>query len=347
MGTPSADSLHVSLPEDGRYLAGEAADECTRQTLGVRDPVLRVANLRKRYGAGGYALDGVTVSFESGLTGLLGPNGAGKSTLMRCIAGVENWEEGSIELSSPQPGGPGRGGFGYMPETVAFPGELRVRSYLQMVCSAKGVGKGWGAEIAEKARATGLSHVLDRVVGNLSRGYRQRLGLAQAMIADPPVLILDEPVSSLDPINLIDVRRAIRAYAASACVIVSTHQLAEATALCDRVVLLARGQVAFDGPLSALGRHALRSFEIEVLVGDAEALRSRVSHIQGIRSIRVTRENMASAVTIDVPDDQALAGRIAMVVSAGCDIIGVRPVRDALEEAFASAVASAAPGRHS
>ena len=117
---------------------------------------------------------------------------------------------------------------------------MRVRSYLRWVCSAKGVGRAWRAEVDDKLYATGLAEAADRIIATLSKGYRQRLGLAQAMIGDPPVLILDEPVSSLDPISLIDVRRSIRRYARSACVVVSTHQLAEARALCERVILLDR-----------------------------------------------------------------------------------------------------------
>jgi ABC-2 type transport system ATP-binding protein len=208
-------------------------------------PGLEITGLRKRYGASAWALDGVTVSFGVGVTGLLGPNGAGKSTLLRCIAAVENWDQGTVQ----------RPAVGYMPESVAFPGELRVRSYLRLVCSAKGVGRAWRDEIEDKLHATGLAGASDRIIGTLSKGYRQRLGLAQAMIGEPPVLILDEPVSSLDPVSLIDVRRTIRRYARSACVVVSTHQLAEARALCDRVVLLDHGRIAFDGPISEMGRH--------------------------------------------------------------------------------------------
>src|SRR5438309_6768659 len=103
------------------------------------EPLLAVVNLRKRYGGKRYALDGVSLSFDVGITGLLGPNGAGKSSLIRCIAGVQNWEDGSVQLT--------RHGVGYMPEVVAFPRELRVRSFLRLVCSAKGVRRTWRREI--------------------------------------------------------------------------------------------------------------------------------------------------------------------------------------------------------
>ena len=232
------------------------------------DTVATVAltDLRKRYGSSPWALDGVTVSFGGGLTGLLGPNGAGKSTLMRCVAGVENWDRGSIRA----------GAVGYMPETAAFPGELRVRSYLRWVCSAKGIGRAWRAEVDDKLYATGLAEAADRIIATLSKGYRQRLGLAQAMIGDPPVLILDEPVSSLDPISLIDVRRSIRRYARSACVVVSTHQLAEARALCERVVLLDRGRIVFDGPITEMGQDGPPGAE------NPDALEEAFAHAVGV-----------------------------------------------------------------
>jgi ABC-2 type transport system ATP-binding protein len=232
-------------------------------------PRLEIGDLRKRYGSSPWALNGVTVSFGVGLTGLLGPNGAGKSTLMRCVAGIENWDSGSIRA----------GAVGYMPETVAFPGELRVRSFLRWACSAKGIGRRWRAEVEDKLHAAGLTDVGDRIVGTLSKGYRQRLGLAQAMIGDPPVLILDEPVSSLDPISLIDVRRSIRRVARSACVVVSTHQLPEARALCDRVVLLDGGRVAFDGPMAEMGQD-------EGAIDGADALEEAFAQAVGIGPTR-------------------------------------------------------------
>ena len=304
-------------------------------------PALEVIGLRKRYGGPRYAIDGVTVSFEDGLTGLLGPNGAGKSTLMRCIAAIENWDDGEIRIGSAGNGRRVRQLVGYMPESVAFPRELRVRDLLRFVCAAKGVGRRWREEVDAKLEVTGLASVGKRVIGNLSKGYRQRLGLAQAMIGDPPVLILDEPVSSLDPMQLIDVRGTIRDYARSACVVVSTHQLAEATALCDRVVLLDHGRIAFDGPISEMGRAALRTFDVEVLAPDEQAVRSRLAAANGVDGVRAARGGELLIITLSVADDRDLASRISGLVELGCGVVGVRPVRDALEAAFSEAVASA------
>ena len=306
-------------------------------------PTLEVINLQKSYGRARRALDGVTVSFPPGLTGLLGPNGAGKSTLMRCIAGVENWDSGDIRIRAPWRGRGVRQSIGYMPESVAFPGELRVRDFLRFVCEAKGARRGWREEVDAKVEATGLTPVAKRVIGSLSKGYRQRLGLAQAMIGDPPILVLDEPVSSLDPLNLIEVRRTIRDYARSACVIVSTHQLAEATALCDRVVLLDQGTIAFDGPMSELGRGTRRLFEVEVLVADHEALHSWMLRTEGAEGGRPAGDGGTLILTLAAADERQLADHISALVDLGCGIVGVRPARDALEAAFAAAVASASP----
>lgn len=325
------------MPFDSR-----PAPATNRQHGRTRDVRLEISGLRKRYGSATYALDGVSVSFGVGLTGLVGPNGAGKSTLIRCIAGLQNWDEGSISVSAPEDGRRCQQTVGYMAESVAFPRELRVDSYLRFVCDAKGVGRRWRDEVDEKVEITGLSDVAHRVVGTLSKGYRQRLGLAQAMIGDPPVLVLDEPVSSLDPINIVDVRRAIRQASLSACVLVSTHQLAEAKALCERVVLLDRGRVAFDGPIEELGRGSHQVFEIEILSAD-EPLRLFVAEGGVGQALRTLRPGEAYVLTLPVANEHELADRVASMTSRGFAVIGVRPAGDALEEAFAHAVANAKP----
>ena len=304
-------------PESGLGPQGKEAQSSEPGTC------LAVVNLRKRYGGATYALDGVTRSFGIGITGLLGPNGAGKSTLIRCIAGVQNWDDGSVEVTLTTGERRPRRVVGYMPEVVAFPRELRVRSYLRLVCSAKGVRKAWRGEIEEKLLLTGLTPVAGRVIGN------------------PPILLLDEPVSSLDPINVVDVRRSIRFYARSACVVVSTHQLAEATALCDRVVVLDRGRVAFDGPMSDLGRGRQLTFEVEVLARDGDALRFAVDSWNAAGHVRTVRPGEAYAVTVPDVTEVELARRVALLVSGGCGVTTVRPVGDALEEAFAHAVGNA------
>jgi len=305
--------------------------------------LLSISGLEKRYGSRP-ALLGVSATLGIGLTGLLGPNGAGKSTLIRCLAGIQTWDAGEVQVSDHPLAGAGRRQVGYMPETTAFPKELRVDAFLRFACVAKGIRGDWRAEAEQKAEAAGIAALSRRIIGTLSKGYRQRLALAQAMLGDPPILLLDEPVASLDPISVVEIREAIRAYARSACVIVSTHQLAEARALCDRVLILDRGRLVFDGPLAAMGAGHDHDVEIHVL-----GLELR--QVDGI--VRVGAPGAAGAspsgtgdglvvVQLRDADRNQIAAVVRSLVSAGGDVIRVERVGDSLEGAFAHAVSSSA-----
>lgn len=301
---------------------------------------LVISDLAKRYGSR-QALVGVSASFENGLTALLGPNGAGKSTLLRCLAGIQTWESGDITVSGRPLDRAGRRQVGYMSETTVFPKELRVDALLRFACAAKGIGKGWREEGAHKAHLAGIADVRHRVIGTLSKGYRQRLALALAMLGDPPILLLDEPVASLDPISVVEIREAIRAYARSACVIVSTHQLAEARALCDRVLILDQGSVVFDGPLLAMGGDLdceveihVRGLEREQAEGILDETPRAVSWSPAMQSedviLRLRGARRAEIATV-----------VRRLVSAGGDVMRVESVGDSLENAFARAVTNA------
>lgn len=212
--------------------------------------LVSVSHLTKSYGSRPAVRD---VSFEAraGVTGILGPNGAGKSTLLRCLAGLSGWDSGEIRIGGVDPArrtGEARRQLGYMPERVAFPLEMRVARYLRFVAEMKGVPARQRRDAVDAAlQRAGLDESRSRVVGNLSKGYRQRLGLAQALLGEPPVLILDEPSAGLDPLNVMEFRDVIRDCASDRAVLVSTHVLTEARMLCDRVVVMSAGTVVFDG----------------------------------------------------------------------------------------------------
>ena len=305
--------------------------------------LLSISGLEKRYGSRP-ALLGVSATLGIGLTGLLGPNGAGKSTLIRCLAGIQTWDAGEIRVSNRPLEKAGRRQVGYMPETTAFPKELRVDAFLRFACVAKGIKGDWRAEVERKAEAAGIAALGRRIIGTLSKGYRQRLALAQAMLGDPPLLLLDEPVASLDPISVVEIREAIRAYSRSACVIVSTHQLAEARALCDRVLILDQGRLAFDGPLAAMGAGHDHDVEIHVL-----GLEPR--HVDGIIGVGPARAARAApaptgdglvVVRLRDADRSQIAAVVRSLVSAGGDVTGVERTGDSLEGAFAHAVSTSA-----
>lgn len=211
-----------------------------------------VDNVSKVFGSQ-RALNGVSLTLERGeVVGLLGPNGAGKSTLMRLVTGFLPPTEGRIEVC----------GFdvmdapletkrrvGYLPERNPVHEDMYVREYLQFVAGVHGV-KDKAQRVTSVIEEVGLTPEVHKQIGQLSKGYRQRVGLAQALIHDPEVLILDEPTSGLDPNQLVDIRALIRRLGQDRTVILSTHIMQEVEAMCDRVVLIRLGDIVADGPLS-------------------------------------------------------------------------------------------------
>jgi len=211
-----------------------------------------VDNVSKVFGAQ-RALNGVSLTLDRGeVVGLLGPNGAGKSTLMRLITGYLPPTEGRVKVC----------GFdvmdapletkrrvGYLPERNPVHEDMYVREYLQFVAGVHGV-KDKAQRVASVIEEVGLTPEVHKQIGQLSKGYRQRVGLAQALIHDPEVLILDEPTSGLDPNQLVDIRALIRRLGQDRTVILSTHIMQEVEAMCDRVVLIRLGNIVADAPLA-------------------------------------------------------------------------------------------------
>ena len=211
-----------------------------------------VDNVQKRFGTQ-LALNGVELRIGKGeVVGLLGPNGAGKSTLMRLVTGYLPPSEGRVEVC----------GFdvaeapletkkrvGYLPEHNPLHEEMYVQEYLLFVAGLHNVADR-KARVAEVIREGGLTPEQHKTIGQLSKGYRQRVGLAQALIHDPEVLILDEPTSGLDPNQLVDIRALIRNLGKDRTVVLSTHIMQEVEAMCDRVVLIRLGEIVADAPLA-------------------------------------------------------------------------------------------------
>jgi len=244
---------------------GGATDEQT-PVAPLAPPRLSVSGLTKSYG-GRRAVAGVSFELGCGVTGLLGPNGAGKSTLIRCLAGLGAWDEGEVRIGGIDPSWrsrDARGRVGYMPERVSFPPEMRVEHYLRFAAEGKGIPRsGRRAAIAAALARAGLEEVRSRIIANLSKGYRQRVGLAQAMLGDPPILILDEPSAGLDPLHVIEIRAVLVDYAAARAVLVSTHSLDEVRRLCARVLVLSQGRLVYDGSTAGMAvgeelEHAFR-----------------------------------------------------------------------------------------
>jgi len=213
--------------------------------------MIEVQNLTKRY-RDRVAIDGLTFAVEEGeILGFLGPNGAGKTTTMRILSGFLPASEGSARVGGydvfEQPMEVKRR-IGYLPETPPLYLEMTVLGYLKFVGRLKGVpSHQLQTEVDRVAHLTGTTQVIDRVIQNLSKGFRQRVGVAQALLNNPPVLILDEPTEGLDPAQRDEVRSLIKGLAGSHTVILSTHLLPEVTITCAKVLIINQGKiVAFD-----------------------------------------------------------------------------------------------------
>ena len=213
--------------------------------------MIEVTGLTKRY-RDRIAVDDLSFRLPEGeILGFLGPNGAGKSTTMKILTGYLPATGGTVKVAGfdvfEEPYEVKRR-IGYLPETPPLYPEMTVRGYLRFVASIKGVRRGqMPAELERVAHATGVAEVMERLIQNLSKGFRQRVGIAQALLGNPPVLILDEPTEGLDPSQRAEARQLIKGLAGQHTVILSTHLLSEVTMTCERVLIINQGRmVAFD-----------------------------------------------------------------------------------------------------
>jgi ABC-2 type transport system ATP-binding protein len=281
-----------------------------------------VSHLTKSYGAR-RAVSDVSFELAPGVTGLLGPNGAGKSTLVRCLAGLSGWDEGEIRIAGVDPAWrarDARGAVGFMPERVSFPPEMRVEDYLRFAAEGKGIRRSERRTAIEGALdRTGLDAVRSRIINNLSKGYRQRVGLAQALLGDPPVLILDEPSAGLDPLNVIEIRGVLQQYGEERVVLVSTHSLGETRQLCSRVLVLSSGHLVYDGSTAGMAAASSTSYRVMALRDSAGG-------------------SGEEELLVEAQDRVTLGRQVAALSAQGWLVTGVEPVRDALEEAFRRAV---------
>jgi ABC-2 type transport system ATP-binding protein len=299
--------------------------------------VIEVRHLTKRYG------DRVAVrdlSFDVArgeVVGFLGPNGAGKSTTLRMLTGFLEPSEGEIKVAGfdarRQPLELKRS-IGYMPEAVPLYLDMRVVEYLQFRAALKGVPR---REIDKNVdRALELASVADvksRIIGQLSKGYRQRVGLADALVADPPLLILDEPTAGLDPNQIRQVRDLVRTLAKEKTVLLSTHILPEVEAICARVVIIDRGQLKFTGRPDELRGTSAIALEARA---DAAKLRAAIADLEGVRSVTLHEAGDVQRARIEIGADlDACAERIfRAVANAGIDLRELRRADASLEDVF-------------
>jgi ABC-2 type transport system ATP-binding protein len=256
--------------------------------------VIEVQNLTKLYDERPAVTD-ISFSVPRGqVLGFLGPNGAGKSTTMRILCGYLGATEGRASIAGYDVFDHSlevRRRVGYLPETTPLYNEMRVSNYLELMCRLRGVPPRRRSERIEYAlRVCGLIERRRDVIGRLSRGLRQRVGLAQAVVHDPDVLVLDEPTSGLDPGQTRETRQLIAELGRQHTVILSSHILPEVSATCERVIIINQGRLVADDTPDNLSRRlsAGRSLEVELRVnGPAEEVEQRVRKVKGVQSVQV------------------------------------------------------------
>ena len=304
--------------------------------------MIEVRNLTKHYGPH-VAVDNVSFKVSPGeVVGFLGPNGAGKSTTMNIITGYLSATEGDVFvdgtniLEEPEKV---KSRIGYLPENPPIYGEMTVREYLHFVCRIKHVPKAETKSRIEKGLHTvGIVEVYNRLVGNLSKGYRQRVGLAQALMGNPDFLILDEPTAGLDPKQIIEIRELIKELGKDHTVILSSHILPEVSEICRRVMIINEGRIVADGDPGTIGAGLFDASRIVVTAAsDASTVEGILKGVRGVSSFVAQHGTETDAVEYLIESEKGTDIR-AKIFSAFADrkvpLIGLRVKNATLEEIF-------------
>jgi ABC-2 type transport system ATP-binding protein len=299
-----------------------------------------VENLSKRYGFQ-KAVDNISFKVNAGeITGFLGPNGAGKTTTMKIITCFMTPDQGDVRvggasvLSNPEVV---KKSIGYLPETNPLYKDMPVVDYLRFVAEIQGVSKSRVHDrIFEMVGICGLKGEKYKKIGELSKGYQQRVGLAQALIHDPDVLILDEPTSGLDPNQIVEIRELIRRIGREKTVLLSSHILAEVEATCDRILIISQGKLVADGTATTLRKQAQGKEIVKVCIEDGvheEIFRS----LQSIETVELVDLLPSYTQAFEVQSKAGMNSRKAifrLCVEKGWSLTEMTPVERKLEEVF-------------
>ena len=307
-----------------------------------RTAMIKVEHLVKRYGGAAFALD--DVSFEIGegeIVGLLGPNGAGKSTAMNILTGYLSTTSGKAEiggvdiLENPIEA---KRMIGYLPEQPPVYPDMTVTEYLRFVYELKGCKFPREQHLADVMAAVKITDVKARLIRNLSKGYRQRVGIAQALIGDPKVIIFDEPTVGLDPKQILEIRNLIRNLGRTHTVILSTHILAEVQSVCERIVIINHGRIIANERAEDLARVIEDNTHFRyAIVGDKNAVLDGLKGVQGVASVTPMNEREGDAFRYLVEGKRGTdvrRGVFRVCAERGWPILSLGAVGDDLESIF-------------
>lgn len=308
--------------------------------------MIEVRGLSKSYGDR-LAIDHLSFSVSKGeVVGFLGPNGAGKSTTMKIITGYMSPSDGSVMVA----------GFdvfsdplevkrriGYLPETPPVYGDMKVDDYLRFVARIKGVEEdSVNNHVTTAIKKTNLGEVQSRLIQNLSKGFKQRVGIAQALVSDPEILILDEPTVGLDPKQVMEVRDLIRQLKGQHTIILSTHIMSEVQANCERVIIINRGKIVAEDSLQGLSKRLSGGVRIELKVRRGQdSLAKVLTAAQGIHHVQVS----GSQLFLDTDGNENTLENLAnQVVQQGSGLLEMRSQAASLEDIFIQLTSDKAKG---
>ena len=303
--------------------------------------MIEVKNLTKRYGTN-TALNNVSFTVEEGtIVGFLGPNGAGKSTTMNIITGYLSATSGSVTvqgkntLENPNEV---KKLIGYLPELPPLYMDMTVKEYLNFMYELKGGKRDRKQHIGEICRLTKIDNVYTRLIGNLSKGYKQRVGIAQALLGNPPVLILDEPTVGLDPKQIIEIRNLIKSLGRNHTIILSSHLLPEVQAVCERVIVMNNGCLVADGATDTLAHDLSAEHRIIARIDGPEseilqAIRG-MEHIVEVYSLGEKEKGVFEISIEGEPNYDLRRNLFALLTRKGWPLLALRNTDLTLEEVF-------------
>ena len=307
--------------------------------------MIEINNLVKRYGDKN-AVKGISFTVNDGeVLGFLGPNGAGKTTTMNIITGYLSSTSGTVKvnghdiLEEPELA---KKEIGYLPENPPLYNDMTVKEYLSFICDLKGVEKERRKNMLDNIVAmVKISDVYNRLIGNLSKGYKQRVGIAQALIGNPSILILDEPTVGLDPNQIIEIRRLIKTLSKNHSIVISSHILSEIQEIADRVVIINHGKIAAVDTISDLSKRL--TGQSKILLTFRGPIKDAVTKLRTVKGIAAAVSRVAdsrySQVELTIAANDTTETRIAvfeLMAREGWPILEMRSLDPSLEEVFLS-----------
>jgi ABC-2 type transport system ATP-binding protein len=300
--------------------------------------MIQVENLTKSYGDV-LALDHASFQVAKGeILGFLGPNGAGKTTTMRILTGYMPPSEGSVRVAGydvVQDSLEVRRRIGYLPESAPLYREMTVYDYLDFAAAIRGVKGGDAREVAidRVLEACAIGDVSEQLIGKLSKGYRQRVGLAQALVHNPDVLVLDEPTIGLDPRQILSVRELIKGLGGEHTIILSTHILPEVSQVCQRVLIINRGRIVAEDTPERLTANLQGGMRVRLQFAQAPAdATEQLSALPGMHSVQMLAPQSYEVTTVAGVDRRS--DMAALAVNQGWGLLELRPLSMSLEEVF-------------